>query len=328
MPPAQMREALLRLLADSAWHALDSLARALVVNAAELEQHLSWLGSAGVPVLRRGGACRLPWPLELLDQTQLAGLLEASSPVPPTCVQVLWRPASTSDVARRVLADAAIDAPVVIFAESQETGRGRRGRAWLAPPGLNLCVSVGWRLPLAPGRLAGLSLAVGVQLARWLQDAKCPGVQLKWPNDVLVNGAKLAGVLVEVDDLRHPRPAIVIGVGLNLRVPGSLVAQAGQPAIGLLDVSPAMPGRNALAAGLAAQLIIALQRFSDAGFGTFAADWTELDALAGRELAVSTATGSWAGTGAGVDDRGALRVRRTDGSTAVVDSADVSVRPT
>jgi BirA family biotin operon repressor/biotin-[acetyl-CoA-carboxylase] ligase len=153
------------------------------------------------------------------------------------------------------------------------------------------------------------------------------GAGLKWPNDVLAANGKLAGILIELSGEYQGPCAAVIGVGLNLRLTPALREQAGQPASDLASLSDGKPPeRNRLAALLIAALVDGLAQFERDGLGAFATEYNRHDVLRDEPLRLSGALGDFDGTGAGVDARGALKVRMADGSVRRVDSADVTVR--
>lgn len=326
-PPANAPEpgyALLARLADGKAHERADLAARLALQPSELRRQLDELRAAGLPLQQSSdGRCRLPWPLELLDTARIRGALA------PHCavhLDVLWRPESTSDVVRRHLTAADHAQPVAVVAESQSAGRGRRGKRWRSPPGLNVCLSIGRRMPGNLERMAGLSLAVGVQLLQALADVGCTGAMLKWPNDVQLDGAKLAGVLVEAERQAQDSTRVVVGIGLNLRLPPHFAGAIGQPSTDLAGVMAAgPPSRNTMVAALIRHVVEGLDAFASAGFAPFADSWRRHDLLQGQALTVSTGAGEWQGQGAGVDARGRLRVRRGD-EVVVVDSGDVSIR--
>jgi BirA family biotin operon repressor/biotin-[acetyl-CoA-carboxylase] ligase len=226
----------------------------------------------------------------------------------------------------------------MLLAETQTAGRGRRGREWLSPPGLNLYLSCLKRFEQGFAALAGLSLATGVIVLRALENLGIAGVGLKWPNDVLAiadnrvhggPGGKLAGILVELNGEYQGPCAAVIGIGLNLRLTEALREQAGQPASDLATLTDnAPPDRNRVAAALIAALIDGLRQFERDGFAAFVADYARYDLLRDQSLQLSGALGAFEGIGAGVDPRGALQVRMADGTLRQVDSADVTVRRT
>ena len=325
--PASTARELLALLADGRLHSGQELASQLQVTRAAIWKQVRQLRGQGLPVAAVAGrGYQLPWPLELLDPARILRALPEARRHALASLDVLWRTASTSDVLR----DPSLDInrqPRVVLAESQSAGRGRRGRAWLSPPGLNICLSLATRFDCGAVALAGLSLAVGVMLMRALDDARCHGAGLKWPNDILANQAKLAGVLVEIDGEYSGPCRVVIGVGLNLRMPDALCRHADQPVTDLARlVAGRLPSRNALAAAMISRLLEGLAQFREHGFAAFADDYRKHDLLRGKPLRIISQQTEWYGQGAGVDARGALRVRTEAGQLVSVDSSDVSVR--
>lgn len=312
------------MLADGREHDRDALAARAGISPAGIDAAAVELQRLGLPVSGAGRArLRLPWPLEPLDAAAIRAALPA--PVRLASVDVLWKPASTSDEVRRRLVDA--DAGwVVVAAETQSAGRGRRGRSWITPPGLSICFSLGAAIGRTVAALGGLSLAVGVEVRGALEAVGCRQAMLKWPNDVLIDGAKLGGILVEVDGRDPHRPRVVVGIGLNLRLPPEGGLATGQPVAALAAALPdAALARNALTALLVQRVSAGLERFAQDGFTPFAAAWAAADALAGRRIAVHDAGGVWTGTALGVAADGALRVRR-GGQVVHVGSGEVSVR--
>jgi BirA family transcriptional regulator, biotin operon repressor / biotin---[acetyl-CoA-carboxylase] ligase len=298
------------------------------VTRAAIWKQVEALRARGVPIEARGPAgYRLPWPVQLLDPARIRNALPRGCATRLGALEVHWELDSTSSELQRRLAQAA-DLSVVL-AETQSAGRGRRGRSWLSPPGLNLYLSCLKRFDGGFAALSGLSLAVGTMVLRAVEALGIGGAGLKWPNDVLAPAGKLAGVLVELSGEYQGPCAAVIGVGLNLRLTDALRAQAGQPASDLASLaSGPLPDRNLVAAQLVAALVEGLRAFEQHGFASFAEDYARHDLLAGRPLKVSGALGSFEGAGAGVDARGALQVRLPDGELRAVDSADVTVRRT
>lgn len=307
------------------------LAEAMGVTRAAVWKQIQALRQRGVPVDGQAGRgyC-LPWPLELLDAKRMQAALPRAARAQLGALHVLWEPSSTSTEARRLrLPDRSF-----VLAEGQSGGRGRRGRAWLSPPGLNIYLTCVKRFDGGVAVLSGLSLAVGVMVMRALADVGICDVGLKWPNDVLGSatsrapGAKLAGILVELDGEFGGPCTALIGIGINLRLPPAMRADVGQPVTDLAELNGGTPpSRNALASALIAQLLRGLADFERDGFAAFTADYTQHDVLRDMNIKVSTPQRQFGGVAAGIDARGALCVRC--GSELLhIDSAEVSVRAT
>jgi len=215
----------------------------------------------------------------------------------------------------------------VCLAEHQVAGRGRQGRRWVTPPGSGVTLSVGGRLESTAAHATGLSLAVGVAVVRALERAGAGGLALKWPNDVWWSGRKLGGVLVELQG--DPAPLyVVIGVGLNvlLSAPARREIEAsGVRVASVADACARPPSRNRVAGALIDELIALLPRFDSRGFADFHAEWSRLDALAGRRVRVLAARQTLEGRAGGVDEQGALLLDTGAGVERVV-SGDVTLR--
>lgn len=327
MQPSQ----LLALLATAKPLSGALLAEQFGLTRAAIWKQVEALRGRGLPVEVRGAAgyC-LPWPLQILDADEIRKRIPATLLPAVGALEVHWELDSTSSELQR-RGGTASDFSVVL-AETQYAGRGRRGRQWLSPPGLNIHLSCLKRFDTGFAALTGLSLAVGVIVLRAVESVGLAGTGLKWPNDVLVAGdeqpgGKLGGILIELSGEYQGPCAAIIGIGLNLRLTPALREQAGQSVAdlaGLADGTP--PDRNMVAAALVTALVEGLREFERDGFAAFSADYARYDLLRDQPLQLSGALGSFSGVGAGVDARGALQVRLEDGSLRQVDSADVTVR--
>lgn len=298
------------------------------VTRAAIWKQIEALRARGVPIEARGAAgyC-LPWPLQMLDADRIRAAIPAPLAQRLGALDVYWELDSTSSELQRRGAGAADFS--LVLAETQSAGRGRRGRPWLSPPGLNLYVSCLKRFDQGFAALGGLSLAIGVIVMRTLETLGIGGTGLKWPNDILTAQGKLGGILVELSGEYQGPCAAVVGIGLNLRLTPALREQAGQPASDLASLTQdAPPDRNRVAATLIAALVEGLQQFERDGFAGFLDEYARHDLLKDQPLQLSGALGLFEGVGAGVDARGALQVRLHDGSLRQVDSAEVTVRRT
>ncbi len=228
------------------------------------------------------------------------------------------------------LARQGLSRPVLLVAEAQTAGRGRMGRSWHSWPGASLTFSLAWpwdRSGLAG--LAGLSLAVGCALAQALDPAGAH-IRLKWPNDLLLGGAKLGGILIETVAHGASAHAVVIGVGLNLQSPSLLTQNVGQDigqdigqaAAGLQQLDARWTPTLALAA-IAPSLVGLLQGWPQQGWAAWAEAFAKRDALHGQHLRA----GAVLGQAEGVDDQGQLLLRLPTGGRHAVAAGEVSLRP-
>ena len=303
-----------------------ALARKAGVTRAAVWKQIESLRLKGVPVEAKvGGGYRLPWPTELLDGQRIRAALAPAVSAQVGMLEVHWEIDSTSsEIARRI---PVLDDLAFVMAETQSAGRGRRGRPWLSPPGMNLYLSVLKRFDSGFASLSGLSLAVGVMLIRALGEVGIRTAGLKWPNDVLAGNAKLAGILVELSGEYSGPCAAVIGVGVNIRLPDNMHERADQPITDLASiVGGDPPARNRFASVVVAELTEGLLTFERHGFAAFAGEYATNDLLRGASLRIIDPRGEYDAVGQGVDERGALRVRRAGGEVVTVDSAEVSVR--
>ncbi len=214
----------------------------------------------------------------------------------------------------------------VYLAEQQTAGRGRRGREWISPFASNIYMSMVWQFN---GRsdISALSLAVGVAVCRALQCLGITGVGLKWPNDILANGKKLGGVLLEMQGDPSHECHVVIGIGLNVLMADNHAALITQPWVDLTSLCDgARPSRNQLVAALLDALVTVLGEYKQGGFAVLKNAWLALDVYAGEEVMVQLGDDYIFGTASGVDDNGALRLHTSMGMQ-VFHGGEVSLRP-
>lgn len=295
------------------------------ITRAAIWKQIEALRQRGVPVESAGAAgYRLPWPIQMLAGETIRSTLPPAVARRLGALHIYWEIDSTSNELQR-LGNHAADLSMVM-AETQTAGRGRRGRGWLSPPGLNIYLSCLKRFETGLATLSGLSLATGVIVLRALHALGATGASLKWPNDVLGKNGKLAGVLIELNGEYQGPCAAVIGIGLNLRLTQSLREQTGQPVCDLTTlVQGRAPDRNLAAAALIASLVQGLEQFERDGFTAFLDEYVKHDALRGVPLRARGPAVELEGFGAGIDARGALQLRTASG-VEVIDSAEITVR--
>lgn len=219
-----------------------------------------------------------------------------------------------------------------VLAERQTRGRGRRERSWHSPAGGNIYLSLGWWFRDNRWPLSTLPLLTAVAACRALSRAGLSGHGIKWPNDVLVDGRKLAGILAELQSAGDGPALAVIGIGLNVRMPSEGGAEPGEgidrPWTDLAsEIGPggAAPGRNRMAALLLDALLEALERFEQSGFAPFENEWQKLDLLQDRTIRLEQDGEIIAGVARGIDTTGGLLLERPGAGLRTFHSGEVSI---
>jgi len=257
-----------------------------------------------------------------IDARRVHSLLGALSP--RFTVEALAECVSTNTVLLERAAQGAASGSVLV-ADRQTAGRGRRGRSWLSTPEASLTFSLLWRFEGSVARLAGLSLAVGLAVARGLANSGVGGVGLKWPNDILLAGGKVGGILVDLDSAAASTLA-VIGIGLNLQLPPDGDEEFLHRPAALAQVMASVPDRQQLLAQLLTDLAEIMDRFADGGFAVLRSDWQAYHVWQGRQVRLlDGALVDRQGMCLGADSDGALLLQ-TDAGIERCLSGDVSLR--
>lgn len=338
---APLRERLIGLLADGAFHSGQHLARRLDVSRTAVWKALNGLEDLGVELERTprrgyrwtlGAADGLQPAFELLRARTIESAIDRKHIERLRRLEVLFDTDSTNS---RLLAvqDLPAGRSDACLAEHQSAGRGRRGRQWIAPFGGSLCLSVSRLFPETPRQLSALSLAAGVAVLRALQRFDGQGLGLKWPNDLMFQSRKLGGILIELRAEAAGPVYVVIGIGVNLQLTAaarrnihtSMHEHAMNPAA-LAEAIRRLPGRNALAAAMIEELLAAFDEFGRTGFRSFVQEWGAADAFAARPVFLLAGADAYKGIARGVDEEGALLLE-TPGKLLRFTSGEVSLRP-
>jgi BirA family transcriptional regulator, biotin operon repressor / biotin---[acetyl-CoA-carboxylase] ligase len=212
---------------------------------------------------------------------------------------------------------------VVCIAERQTAGRGRRGRTWLTPSGGAIALSLGKHLSVAVAEIAPLSLVVGLAVANAMRDSGISGVSLKWPNDILLDGAKVGGILIELAAITQPLK-VVIGVGINVGAGAEVRTRLGIP-VGDVREKNRTISRNDLAAGLIDNIHGFATRFEQQGFPAMRSEWETLHAHQEHHVLLIGANETVEGIARGVTASGEL-VLETDSGIRHFSGGEVSLR--
>ncbi|RDV23888.1 bifunctional biotin--[acetyl-CoA-carboxylase] ligase/biotin operon repressor BirA [Alteromonas aestuariivivens] len=307
-----IRQHILSLLADGQFHSGEVIAQQVGLSRTAVAGHISQLAEWGLDVFKvKGKGYRLNRRFELLNTEAIKkhlpnprlSVVEVESVVPSTNTELKKRIVN----ARHNMADGD-----VLIAEIQTAGRGRHGRPWLAPAGGSLTLSMYWSFPDGYQSMAGLSLLVGIAVCEALKEFGIDDAQLKWPNDVYLQGKKLAGILIEVEGQIGATAHCVIGIGLNICVPDNQY-DVGQPHSDLASFLGQLPDRNAVAAAVIGSLWELLPKFTQRGFEPFVPVWQALDLYADKTIVLQMGEKRFSGIDRGIDVSGALLVETADG---------------
>lgn len=315
----------LRFLADGEFHSGEDLAHALEVSRGSIWHAIRELETLGLDIYKvRGRGYRVSRPVSLLDESQIRTHLGPLA----SCFS-LELCASVDSTSTRLLEHAARGAArgAVVAAEWQSGGRGRFARNWHAAVGGGLTFSLLWRFDRGAGALSGLSLATGVAVARALEALGASAIALKWPNDLLCSGRKLAGILIELQGDSLGPTAAVIGVGINVHLSEADRGRIGQPAADLETVCGAAPDRNVALARVLTELHGVLELFAKEGFGPLRGEWERRHAHR-DELVTLLVPGGVRATGRvrGVGEDGALLLD-TGAGIERHHSGEITLRP-
>jgi len=315
-------------LADDQFHSGEQLAETLGVSRGAVWKAVESLRELGATLHAvRNKGYRLRSGGDALDAKRIGSHLSESVRSHVRSIDAAWTVDSTNSV---LLArpNPPFGFCEVMLAEYQTAGRGRRGRAWVAPPGGSICLSLSWAFREVPQDLGALGLVIGVCALRALRESEVERVGLKWPNDLVVEGKKLGGILIELRAESAGPACVVIGIGLNVALGAKLleaIRETGVSPIDLVTAGLEHHSRNALAAALITQIVRGLLGFEKEGLRPFAEEWRDADALRGRQIDVHTLEGVARGLARGIDLHGALVVETPQGVRRFI-SGDVTVR--
>lgn len=295
----------LRVLSQAEFRSGEALARSFGVSRGTIHNALKDVDRLGVSVHRaRGLGYRLDDAPVWLDVHRITAA--AGDAAADLHVRVEQSCESTNTTLLRLTRQGAATGTVVA-AELQTRGRGRRGRTWETDLGSALTFSLLWRFERGISAMGGLSLVVGVALARALSRLGARDVMLKWPNDLVLLGRKLGGILIEVEGDALGPSAAVIGVGVNVCLTPSLIGRIGQPVVDLAEAGVDDPDRNTVLGALLRELAAVLPAFERGGFPPFRTEWQTRHAQQDRPVTLILPDGKRErGIARGADLHGAL----------------------
>lgn len=319
-----MRDSVLRALREEPRVSGEQLGRKLSISRTAVWKHINELRRLGY---RIESSPRLGYSLR-----QSASLLLPEEITPGLETRTIGRRivhfrevGSTQDAAEKLARGGAPEGTVVI-AESQTRGRGRMGRGWVSPGEGGVYLSIILRPDLPPARIMQVPLVAGIAVVRAIRATTNLKPTIKWPNDILIAGRKVCGILTEMSSEVDRVNYVLLGIGINVNTPESLLAG---PAAGMAT-SIAREAGNKLSRVRLVQVLLnefeALYgQFLVRGFGEIRAEWKSLSNTIGSGVVVSEGRGSYEGVATDIDSEGFLLVK-INGETRRVVSGDISLR--
>jgi BirA family biotin operon repressor/biotin-[acetyl-CoA-carboxylase] ligase len=294
------KDDLIRLLADGKFHSGQELGQQLNLSRTAIWKLITELTQLGLEINRlKGIGYQIPNGLELLERDTILSLLPK-----PLLDKISLEIKTEIDSTNQYLLtyQNSLPSSTIILAEHQTNGRGRLNRSWLSPYGNNIYFSILWRFDKDPTELSGLSLAAGVAVVNALEKYGISQLQLKWPNDILIQNKKLAGILIEMTGETNAHTQVILGIGINLSLSPEI--QFDQPWVDLATILGCRPERNRIAAYLIQEVVEMLLLFQSSGFEAFYKHWQALDAFFKKPVKVITPQGNYFGVGNGINRQG------------------------
>jgi len=236
---------------------------------------------------------------------------------------------ATVDSTNRVASNRAMNGAeegTVIIADSQTGGRGRLGRVWQSPPGVNLYLSVILRPVIETFRAPQLTLMTGVAVAETMREYGGRDITIKWPNDVLIGGKKVSGILTEIRTERGKIDFVVVGMGVNINIEKALFhTDFRRTSTSLKEETARSHSRSRFTVRLLETFVTWYERYCAQGFAPVKKEWMEYAGITGKFIKVTDRDTVREGTVVGLDENGALLLKEPDGEATCVLSGDVTI---
>ena len=317
-------QVLLTTLADGEFHSGDELGEVLGVTRTAVWKQVKKLGELGIPLESiKGKGYRVSGGLDLLSEDVIKkGLSQnTASRITELDIEGVIDSTNTKAMSKAIQGSSGY----ACTAEQQLAGKGRRGRQWSSPYAGSISLSIVWEFSGGVASLEGLSLAIGLAVSKALASVDVEGVKLKWPNDLLFDGKKLSGVLLEIAGDAQGPCRVVVGVGINVNTPKEKMESVKQPWIDVNSIAGQPVSRNQLVIKLLEELMEVLVSFEEKGFKAYRDSWQALDAYSGCDVSITVGDTIISGKGCGVDTKGAFIIE-TDKGRQLFSGGEISLR--
>lgn len=323
MAKPDTKTAIAKILSDGEFHSGETLGKQLGVSRAAIANHIKSLSGLGLDIYSvTGRGYKLASHIELLDQNKINAVFGSEFPLETFSIID-----STNEfLMNKIRTDAELIDGYSVIAECQTAGRGRRGRKWQSPFGSHVYFSQYRIIEDGLSAAAGLSLAVGIAVQRACKSFVTSNIQLKWPNDILSDGKKLAGVLIEAEGQSDGQCHLVIGIGINFDMPAVHAEQIEQAWTDLNTLAGKKVNRNEFVATLLKELSVIVSEYKLTRLDGLIDEWNQLNAFRDEEVAITSNTIIKHGFCKGIDNSGALIIESVDGKLEKVFGGEVSLR--
>lgn len=324
----ETKQRLLQYLADGKFHSGEELGRELGISRAAIWKASQYIRDLGLPLESiTGRGYRIHEGVELLDHDRIMNELSAEQKTQLNELVIMdTEVSSTNDYLLNHI-EQFNHQTIAVLAEQQTKGRGRRGKAWLSPFGRNVYLSLLVPFEKDPAQMLGLSPAVAITLCKTLHEYGVFGASVKWPNDILYNYKKLAGILIEMQATSHDFSQVVIGIGLNLELPHNFQKDLDEHVIDIRTIMECKPERNKLIGKLIHNLLKMIETFQVSGLKTFLPEWNKLDSFHNKPVRLIHSSSEWQGINQGITESGEMMLKLEDGQTRRFVCGEVSLRP-
>lgn len=303
-------ERLLAQLADGEYYSGEHLGALLGVSRAAVWKQVKRLQNLGAEILSvKGKGYCIAGGLDLLDADLIRKHLQEVEICKKVLVNLQLQLDSTNQyLIRKSVAGESVHRQVCL-AESQSAGRGRRGRQWHSPFANNIYLSMGWRIQEGVNTVGGLSLAVGLIVRNVIAELGIAELSLKWPNDLQFEEKKVGGVLIEISGEATGACDLVIGLGLNVKMPRSLAQEIDQAWTDLQSVTQSMlPSRSKIASQIIVSLTQLLAHYESRGFAAYVQPWEKACAQIGEKVVLQSGQKQITGIMRGISHNGAIKL--------------------
>lgn len=318
-----IQEHIIKALADGGFISGQALGEQLAISRTAISNHIKLLTEMGLDIYSvTGKGYKLSQPLTLLSYDKILSTLPNDSFIPEIEIHSLID--STNSYLLRRLPNQLTQGQVCL-AEFQSAGRGRRGRKWVSPFGSQMYLSMYWHLEQGLSAAMGLSLVSALAVSDAIYSLTNIKVQLKWPNDVYLNGVKLAGILIDLEGQALEPSHSVIGIGLNVSMPSKVAEEIDQKWTDLQSHCKDTIDRNALSSHLIQHLIKRLYQHQKHGLNDMLAEWHARDFYLNKRVKLLTGERITKGICRGVNNQGALMLE-VNGQIKPIYGGEVSLR--